>query len=530
MKNFIKDICTLFITAVILSSCAKVATPYSYYVDAVNGDDNNSGLSAEEAWKTIEKANTIELKPGEQLLFKCGQTFDGILEICGNGNQDSLAIVSCYGEGERPCIVAQDSSLYAVKVYDSDYLTVKNLDIKNHGSEDMPRRTGILVESKPNNTSHNITLDSLYIHDVNGSLVKLIGGGSGILITLPRPEVKPEEKPDTTNGAKPERRHMPKPDTKSNFDHLTIQNCHIVRCQRNAMIWEEYSNRNDWNPSKYTTVRYNLIEEVPGDGIVPICCDSCLVEYNVMRNCPETLPDTEAAAGFWPWSCDNTTLQFNNVSDHKAPWDSQGYDSDYNSTNTTIQYNYSHDNYGGLCLICTPSVNERNIGNIGTRILYNVSINDGLRPHLARGSMFSPSVHFGGPSKDTRFEHNIIHQNVKPAPEIDTRMITLDSWEGFADSVVIAHNLFYAASPSYFDQGKSTNVKFEGNYLVGNFKNAPEPVNEDVAQYYLQTVVARDPTGFKGLAPLFETKTICGEEFQFVNKNTIEEAFKQFEK
>ncbi len=52
-----------------------------------------------------------------------------------------------------------------------------------------------------------------------------------------------------------------------------------------------------------------------------------LIEYNVMRNCPDMLPDTEAAAGIWPWSCDNTLVQFNEVSGHKAPWDAQGFDS-----------------------------------------------------------------------------------------------------------------------------------------------------------------------------------------------------------
>ena len=73
-----------------------------------------------------------------------------------------------------------------------------------------------------------------------------------------------------------------------------------------------------------------MIEEVPGDGIVPIGCDSTLIEYNVMRDCPDMLPDTEAAAGIWPWSCDNTLVQFNEVSGHKAPWDAQGFDSDWN--------------------------------------------------------------------------------------------------------------------------------------------------------------------------------------------------------
>ena len=61
------------------------------------------------------------------------------------------------------------------------------------------------------------------------------------------------------------------------------------------------------------------MKKVPGDGIVPIGCDSTLIEYNLMCDSPDILPITEAAAGIWPWSCDNTIIQYNEVWGHKAP-------------------------------------------------------------------------------------------------------------------------------------------------------------------------------------------------------------------
>ena len=36
----------------------------SYYVDATNGNDSNSGLSASTAWKTIAKVNASRFNPG----------------------------------------------------------------------------------------------------------------------------------------------------------------------------------------------------------------------------------------------------------------------------------------------------------------------------------------------------------------------------------------------------------------------------------------------------------------------------------
>lgn len=115
---------------------------------------------------------------------------------------------------------------------------------------------------------------------------------------------------------------------------------------------------------------------MPGDGIVPIGCDSALVEYNLMRRCSRLLPLGEAAAGIWPWSCDNTTIQFNEVSDHKAPWDGQGFDSDFNCTNTLIRYNYSHGNEGGFILICHPGNSNPadNIGNLGRKTIVNIPL------------------------------------------------------------------------------------------------------------------------------------------------------------
>ncbi len=65
-------------------------------------------------------------------------------------------------------------------------------------------------------------------------------------------------------------------------------------------------------------------------------CDGALVEHNTMRDCARLGKEAGAAAGIWPWSCDNTVIQFNEVSDHKAPWDAQGFDSDWNCRGTVI--------------------------------------------------------------------------------------------------------------------------------------------------------------------------------------------------
>lgn len=487
-----------------LSSCTS-SSPSAYYIDPVNGNDANSGRSVEEAWQSLEKVKNLSLTPGEQLLLKRGATFNGELEICGKGTAAEPVVIASYGDEKlsKPCIVGNDTSLYAARIFNSEYLIMRDLEIVNTGKQPLPKRTGLKIECKDYGIAHNIRIDGLTIRDVNGSYVKQLGGGSGIYIVNEGEQVK------------------------SCFDSLVIENCHILRCARNAMIWSGYHDRRNWYPSKHTVVRGNLIEEVPGDGIVPIGCDSTLIEYNVMRNCPDVLPMTEAAAGFWPWSCDNTTIQFNHVSGHKAPWDAQAYDCDYNCRNTVIQYNYSHDNYGGLALVC-DSGNERtySLGNQRSSVRYNISIGDGIRPKLTRQGMFSPSIHIAGRVEDTRIERNIIHANAKPGKDIDRSMIVSDNWDGYAARTTFSQNIFYAAEPSHFDLTQSTDNVFEGNWYLGTYTSLPnDPARKTVCQLYEEQILSAGKDGYKGLENLMKQHTVCGIDFLFVDKESIENFF-----
>jgi Right handed beta helix region/Secretion system C-terminal sorting domain len=71
----------------------------SYYADAVSGNDANNGLSANTAWQTINKINRSTFKAGDNILFKCGQTFYGALRPANSGlNYGS------YGSGAKPVI------------------------------------------------------------------------------------------------------------------------------------------------------------------------------------------------------------------------------------------------------------------------------------------------------------------------------------------------------------------------------------------------------------------------------------------
>ena len=295
------------------------------------------------AWRSLNKVNEITFKPGDRILFAANSRYTGQLKPRGCGGlingKVRPVVVDMYGEGKKPCIDAQGKYESALYLYNVEYWEVSNLEITNKGAERQAMRMGVYAHINDFGTANHIHLKNLFVYDVNGSLIKKKGAGHGIAWRN-----EGENK-------------------KSRFNGLLIQGCHLIRCERNGITGSGYWERDKiWYPSLNVVIRNNLLEEIPGDCIVPVGCDGALVEHNVVRNCTRLLPVGQTAAGIWGWGCDNTVIQFNEVSDHEAPWDGQGFDSDWDCRNTIIQYNYSHDNEGGFLLICNNGGTKVNCG------------------------------------------------------------------------------------------------------------------------------------------------------------------------
>ncbi len=476
-----KTILLLLIT--ILYSCTSERV---YYIDADNGSDHHSGRSPNAAWASLEKVNQTVFQPGDQLLFKAGAQWEGQLEFKGSGTSEAPIKVGRYGEGKDPAIHGQGEKLYTLLLHNVEYWEVRNLEITNTGTERTPRRRGIMITAKDFGDCHHIVLDSLEIHHVNGSLVKSEGGGGAIFWQNSGDSLK------------------------TRFVDLQITNCHLHHCERNGINSRGYTSRSNWHPSLGVVIRNNLLEQIPGDGIVPIGTDGVLIEHNVMKDCPDILTHKEAAAGIWPWSADNTIIQFNEVSGHKAKWDGQGFDSDWNCRNTIIQYNYSHDNYGGFALICNNGNNigsDRNIGTKNTIIRYNVSINDGIRPYpTERRGWFSPTMHISGPVENTRIYNNIFIIPEKPLDNIDRTIIEMDNWGGpWPEDTWLANNIFYVEDKADFVFKEDINTIFTTNCFYGAFDHLPDDPNALFKNPMFKNVSARGE-GFGVLENFMLTK------------------------
>jgi hypothetical protein len=84
-------------------------TGNTYYVDSENGLDSNDGLTPNNPIRTITKVNTLNLNPGDGVLFKKGGVWrfseDAYLKI-KSGSNTGYIIYSSYGTGEKPLFLA----------------------------------------------------------------------------------------------------------------------------------------------------------------------------------------------------------------------------------------------------------------------------------------------------------------------------------------------------------------------------------------------------------------------------------------
>ena len=407
----------------------------TYYADSLAGNDASDGSSAAKAWKSLDRINAGEFAAGDRILLKAGSAWRGFLAPGGSGRAGAPIVLTSYGRGARPKIDGEGQTLAALYLFNAEQWDISGLDIANTGKVRQPNLAGVQVRLEDFGTAHHVHLKRLEIHDVTGSLIKSEGGGAGI---------------SCTNGGK----------IKSRFDDLLIEGCHLVRTDRNGISMGGYWSRGDWFPSLHVVIRSNLLEDIGGDGIVPIGCDGALIERNVGRG--GRMRCADSAAGIWPWSCDNTVVQYNEVSGMKGTVDGQGFDSDWNCRNSLFQYNYSHDNDGGFMLICNDGGVKLpwSLGNVGTIIRYNISQNDGER-----------TFHITGPCRDTLIYNNTIYIG----PKLRPALVLAGNWGGdWSENTRFFNNIFYVEGKARCEMGGLRQTVFENNAYYGTIENRPD--------------------------------------------------------
>ncbi len=428
----------------------------TYYVDASRGSDNNPGTAEDKAWKSLDKVNGARFSPGDRLLFKAGTSYTGTLRLQGSGRQGAPIVVDRYGEGAKPRIDAEGKHPEALLLLNVEYWEVNNLELTNQGETREAGRFGVRSMVDDFGPARHVHLKNLSVHDVNsvlsdqghpdGGVVVERRGGGIVWMTL------------NADGAKP-----------SYFDDLVIEDCHLVRTDQDGIWgWAGYKGksrgkadqRRHWHPNRNVAIRNNLLEDIGGSGMVPRCCVGCRVEGNTVR-VAGTTPQC-GVAGIYAWSCDETLVQFNEISGVQGykNIDGMGYDSDFNCRNNLFQYNYSHDNAGGFMGVFAGGAGFTaelgNVGNQGTIIRYNVSRNDG---RVSRAIVY----HVAGGAKNAQIYNNTFFVG----EGLDIRTFS----ESLSPEYHVRNNLFYVQGALSFSlpiQGT-----FSHNALFGKITDPP---------------------------------------------------------
>ena len=398
-----------------------------YFVDSQSGDDAHSGIAQTEAWRTLAHVNQQVFQPGDRIWFKAGTRYTGQLAPRGSGSTNQPICIGKYGVGALPHIDGEGRVLDTLLLRNVEFWEVQELELTNLGSNRDPWRTGVRVVAENVGRMRHIHLQKLFVHDVNGLLSKS-NEGCGIYF----------ESRGRRGG--------------SYFDDLLIEECHVVRTDRNGICQRNGSGVH----SLHVVIRGNLLEDIGGDGIKAWGSDAPLVEHNVIRGGRMRCDD--AAAGIWPFDCNDALIQFNEVSGMTGTKDGQGFDSDYQCRRSVFQYNYSHDNEGGFMLVCSPGSSF----NQGTIIRYNISQNDGIHT----GRVF----HFGGGSSNTLVYNNTIYVGATQ----NLPLLLCSEWDGGRpDDARFFNNLFYVDGRVNYQWNLSRNLVFAHNIFCGGQAGIP---------------------------------------------------------
>ena len=418
--SFIKLTLYLFFFFINIQVSANV-----YYVSSSLGNNQNNGLTPMSPFKSISQLNSMIFNPGDSILFKSGEIFNGMFWVRGSGNPQNPIYIGSYGGTVKP-ILNGDGYQSCILVYNDDGIIIKNLELTNENTHldslgntktisgfggsantwgsGKNVRFGIKVVTDTDSLNFFV-MDSLEIHHVfpTPSVMTHAHKGYGI---------KFESQSDT-----------------SNYDYnllsnLSVSNCFIHHTGHYG-IWIKSIGLNNINDFKNVDIKIknSIFEETGGSGFVPNKSKDVLVENCVFNHTGSSVDQRmwKRGSGMWPFDCQNVVAQHNYFMNAHGPADSYGAHIDYGNENVVFQYNYSYNNEGGFAEILGDNI------NCGYR--YNISVNDGYREDPngiswnKKGKIFWISNYCGNntvrcPNIGTFIYNNTIYLNDSLNPEI----------------------------------------------------------------------------------------------------------------
>ena len=446
-------------------------SPTIYHLSESNGDDSNLGTE-NSPWKTIEKINSINLLPGDQVLFKKGDTFKGHLEINNSGTSENPIIIGSYGTGNLPIITGQVGADFggdyqeAIFVENQDNIIFQDIEVNNERLTDRigvneEDAYGIYILNSGDEIQRNYSFKNVTFKKVYAPKAVLDPESfNGLEVAA----VRIESTKNSESGKE------------KNIENILMEDCYFSNLQRLGVHIKHLGAKtgignDEINCNKDLIFRNNEFHNLGGTCILPIRTYNCLIENNIFDrpgdNSDPRMPNRGSSV--WTWRCHNTVIQHNQCLHVRGYLDSHGIHIDHENVNTFVQYNYMEDCEGGFVEILG--------GNVNAVYRFNVSVNDGWRDNPGWiNSNHTLWINEVAPSGTHHSDYNYIYNNTIYIDSPFTTAIDINGKNTF-----IYNNIFHAINGANIG-GKQMivdnndtplfmkNNLFEGN-IVNSFKN-----------------------------------------------------------
>jgi hypothetical protein len=471
----------------LLGAAPAFALNTAYYVDATAGADANAGTSPAAAWKTLAKVNSMTFGAGDKILLRAGQQWIEQLKPKGSGVSGNPITIGAYGEGPRPIVDGRNvagggAGGAAVLLQNVSYWTVSGLEVVNDdGTNNVGttsarglNRSGIMVYNTSGTGKYGIIVRDNYVHDVNGCF-ECSGANAqtngGIAVVA-----------DTMNGLS---------NGSSSYDGVQILDNVVERVGRTGIVFNDNSTGFLFYLvaqdalSKNVTIAGNRLKDIEGDGIILNGSVNNLIERNridtagLVTVAGSTQPGT---VGMFISKATNSVMQFNEVSGVRYNVvDGQAYDVDLLTKNSIVQYNYSHDNEGGMILLMGGL-----FSGTDATVRYNLSVNDAF---VANGVFTLSSGLMSGAK--------IYNNTAYIAPGLASRPTYQSGWDGdnhnpwtFRNNVIVNHGT------GTWEQPRGSGTTISHNLIFGNHTaGEPADANKITADPQMIAPLAVAPEG-----------------------------------
>jgi hypothetical protein len=406
-----------------------------FYIDSINGSDNNSGLSSDLAWKTTQKINelqsSLQIQPGDSFLFKAGCSFnDAIVLHNVKGTKSHPIKIGKYDEQEtvnlRPTLICSEKSAHSIRLIDCEHICIENLNIKRGGiyatfgklSYDL-NTTSIPTEEITGLRFLNLRLTDLQtVNKQTGAIEIELLGNNFIL------------------------------------NDVEIDNCEFNNISCHAVLLGVGQQMVDLtiakqHPSYKNVIIKNIKTKTTASSAVVLNNVSLgHLQFNELEASGQFLDNINSAgaSGIELIFCQNIIVNNNKIRFSSGPKRSTAIIVGPNSNNIQITSNFSANNVGGL-ITCMGNCFDIDVSS-------NVSINDGLREKIQTAA--------------TRSGNSVVISDYVGWCRMSNKNIKLPT------SRITIHNNLFTITPTHLRSstiviyGEATDVNVENNLFVTN--------------------------------------------------------------